>query len=140
MLLPYLEEGSLYEELEPEANTLQTIREANVRLLQLPLAVFRCPSDNGSATNDLRLLDMSGEWPVPVARSNYVGNTGTGQYGPWPDETNPDFLEPNGLFDFNRTVRLSDVLDGLSKTFAVGERFGQESAIIMDGSQTARAP
>jgi len=121
-LLPYLDHGPLYDALDPTYQTLDEVVDYDFELLETPLSVFRCPSDDGSPLNEMRPLDTDGETPLEVGRSNYVGNTGTGQYGPWPDASNPDFLDPNGLFQFNRAIRTVDVSDGLSNTFAVGER------------------
>ena len=121
-LLPFLDETALYDQLAPERNSLQQVRDTNVGLLRTTIPVFRCTSDDGSPLNEMRPLDASGTNPVAVGRSNYVGCTGTGQYAPWPDSSNSSYLKPNGVFDFNRTIRSTDIKDGLSKTFAVGER------------------
>ena len=128
-LLPMLEEQVLFDNLKVSTQTLRdAIGDASVRpFLQTRLSGFRCPSDltpdllpGGSAAGPAynRIFDCdncpSGFEP---ATSNYVGNGGLGD-PPWrvTDTTG------NGVFWVDKATRLTDITDGLSKTFAVGER------------------
>ncbi|MBC8352361.1 MAG: DUF1559 domain-containing protein [Planctomycetes bacterium] len=112
-LLPQLEQNPLHDLLSP--NNSQSLLEAlsdpaKVAALQEPLSVFRCPSDSGQELNDDRHLDPGG-LDVAVATSNYVGSQGVDNNAP-----------AEGLFYFNSFLRFRDITDGLSNTFAVGER------------------
>jgi len=106
LLLPYLEQQNLYNQLNPMSNGLQAAlaNSAQTALLQLPLKVFRCPSDPGPELNSNRPFGST-----TLSTSNYVysdGNTGG-----------------DGLYSTSRSgVRIASITDGLSNTFAVGER------------------
>jgi len=133
MVLPQIEQGSLYDRLDTANRSMRQIFvDANERpLLQVPLDVFRCPSDTGSvytgggpgttSTND---HNVGNGWPV--ARANYLGvygyngdpisiagNTTIGIWGDSPGD---------GLFYRNSTTRFSDITDGTSSTLMLGER------------------
>lgn len=61
---------------------------------------------------------------VIKAFSSYVGNYG----GQWLSPVVPDRYS-NGVFEVNRSVRIADVIDGTSNTFAAGERLNFVSAV-----------
>jgi prepilin-type N-terminal cleavage/methylation domain-containing protein len=112
-LLPQLEQSPLHDLLSP--NSPQSLLEAlsnpvKVAALQEPLSVFRCPSDSGKDLNEDRHLDPSG-LDIAVATGNYVGSQGVDNNAP-----------AEGLFYINSFHRFRDIIDGLSNTFAVGER------------------
>ena len=75
--------------------------------------VFVCPSDPGPSTYQVR--DRFGLPLAMVARANYVGMFGFGE--PTDDTGNGE-----GIFFNNSKVRIADITDGLSNTFAIGER------------------
>ena len=113
LLLPRIDQGPLHDLLRP--NTPQSLLEAlsdpaKVAALQQPISSFRCPSDSGPDLNANRHLDLGG-LDLPVATTNYLGCAGV-------DTSSPT----DGLFYFNSNHRFRDILDGLSNTFAVGER------------------
>ncbi|MFM8271820.1 MAG: DUF1559 domain-containing protein [Gemmata sp.] len=74
------------------------------------LTVFLCPSDDRIGT-----FTTAGANPTVVAHANYVGVFGTNEI-----EDGPDL--GNGVFYRNSRVRFGDIRDGLSNTYAVGER------------------
>jgi prepilin-type N-terminal cleavage/methylation domain-containing protein len=105
LVLPYLEQSTVYNKINPNANTLAAARVNNLTTLQTPLIVFICPSDNGPGPLNTN-LPFTGN--VFMAISNYPGNGGN--------------VSGDGIFAFNSKVRITDITDGTSNTFMVGER------------------
>ncbi len=79
-----------------------------------PLAIYLCPSDPGTLVWELE-DEVGGDVLVELAKSNYVGVFGT-----FDIEDAPAAGE--GLFFHNSRLRFAQIVDGLSKTLAVGER------------------
>ena len=113
-LLPYIEQRTVYDELDLTGDTVDTFGEAH-RYTVIPCYV--CPS-----------------WPYPTS---YTGNVNSlqdgaittyqGVAGAYPTE--PPFtatggsgdIPENGIFDWAQARRMADVRDGLSNTLAMGE-------------------
>jgi prepilin-type N-terminal cleavage/methylation domain-containing protein len=99
-ILPFVEQQSLYQ----LAN--------NTTVRRTPVAVFYCPSRRPPAT-------YRGNW----AKSDYAGNGGT---NPTAGGLNNGFVvRARGSDGVNKTcpIRFAAILDGLSNTLAVGEKF-----------------
>ncbi|MHC2069415.1 DUF1559 family PulG-like putative transporter [Bremerella sp. T1] len=117
-LMPFLEQETVYDALDPANQTVATaIANANdLAVMQTPLDMFRCPSDTGPDLNNQReLVDEA------TAVSNYIGSNSSdlacrddgipgGNYG------------ADGIFWENSECNFSDITDGTSNTFAIGER------------------
>jgi prepilin-type N-terminal cleavage/methylation domain-containing protein/prepilin-type processing-associated H-X9-DG protein len=119
MLLPMLEQASLFQAINFEQN-IETPNNATARVQ--PLSVFLCPSDSMPQPWMAAYLEMKyvnpykhslSVYPIcSVAGANYVGVYGISEPGP----------AGEGVFFRNSRVRVADVSDGTSYTFAVGER------------------
>lgn len=115
MLLPFLEQETLYHTLDFESPTLPRVA----------LTGWQCPSDpqiEGQAAWNNAYWGFSGVPPAPtlipnfvdfVAKGSYVGNYGSDDLS---------FRPGNGILFGNSSVRLRDLTDGASVTFAAGER------------------
>ena len=135
--LPYLEQSNLYNVLTQGNLPLEQVAAtaAGLQALQTPLEVHRCPSDTGpqlnTYDNTLSGHEMNGANysryitdgvnKIAIATSNYmiVSNAG--------DSTTPAICSdrygpPLGLASQNSRVRIRDITDGTSNTFAIGER------------------
>jgi prepilin-type processing-associated H-X9-DG protein len=118
MLLPFLEQDNLYDATNfkqfradfPSGGSVAD--SANWTVYHAKVSAFLCPSD--PADRLITLHDDSGAALGTVARGNYVGNFGQGEAAE--DEGR------EGIFYRNSSIRISDVVDGASKTFLVGER------------------
>ncbi len=136
-LLPFLEQGPLYEHLAPnERRFVELLGDPAARsLCQHPLTVFRCPSDRTPQllkdTDQPRDLDgVAAVGPSFYgATSNYIGVSGFWAIGTLP---------ANGVFSANSEVSFRDVPDGTSNTFAVGERDFYCAAGLWAGVRDAR--
>ncbi|HUG93218.1 MAG TPA: DUF1559 domain-containing protein [Planctomycetaceae bacterium] len=103
MLLPELDHAPLYEQLGVGR---QDFSGAPTPASETILPVFVCPSDIGPPLNPHR---------GDHAMSNYAGVFGNVEVFQWDDIG-------NGVFFVNSHIRISDMLDGASNTFGVGER------------------
>ena len=130
-LLPYMEQQNLYDAVQVNDKRLTEVlvaAKSNTGLksaLQMGIPSYICPSDTGDSTLDVDKRHFYGK-----------GNTGSGKFAvgktnypvvnglydkPW-DNTRPGPFLNNGVFFTNSKVRVGDIRDGSSNTFAVGER------------------
>jgi len=120
-LLPYIEQGPLFQQAGVEVNTFLQSQP----LLTTGLQVFFCPSDNSASISpSLNRANLQG---VPMSTSNYKGVTGDcwgyGTYRNKPAEGD-GLTKGNGIFargDINKKSNLLSITDGTSNTFLVGE-------------------
>jgi prepilin-type N-terminal cleavage/methylation domain-containing protein/prepilin-type processing-associated H-X9-DG protein len=108
-LLPYIEQDGLYKQLNPNrtaALPVATTLYSGVPLLQQPVSTFRCPSDDGPATNSFYSNPNNATVNNGYATSNYVCNQrvithATSDPGP---------------------LRIEAISDGSTNVFLLGER------------------
>jgi prepilin-type N-terminal cleavage/methylation domain-containing protein/prepilin-type processing-associated H-X9-DG protein len=131
MILPFVEQGNIWNGLDAGPSTLQDVFNDPVRLQMLttPLSVFICPSDPEDELNRNRPILPRGqkintaclgiELPpgtsqVLLAKNNYVGCNG--------NIPNDGILGIEWLPQTFQTVDIADIADGTSNTIIVGER------------------
>jgi prepilin-type N-terminal cleavage/methylation domain-containing protein/prepilin-type processing-associated H-X9-DG protein len=110
-LLPYLEQGNLYNQLNFNAPYTDP---SNANAIAATVKIFRCPSDVSG-----NLLPSLG------APTNYYGNAGNQiAFVLIPPYVNqPPVPQPNGVFySGSQNIRLTAVTDGLSNTAFYSER------------------
>jgi prepilin-type N-terminal cleavage/methylation domain-containing protein/prepilin-type processing-associated H-X9-DG protein len=128
-MLPFLEQDPLYRTAEIDGNSL----EGNVAT-SANIATLFCPSD--TARNESPSPNTANNWTTgaPVALSNYKGVSGSNWcWGDFPNvgtNGNCDCFYQNGkgkgdgIFfrtDIIYSLRLTDITDGTSTTFMIGE-------------------
>ncbi len=132
LIFPFVEEQSLYDSMQVDERRLwDVILDSKTRgLVQTPLPLFRCPEDQ---QNDLlpggrnsfsapierhfRCANCPGSPQFEPATSNYMGVSGFfDRSGHVPNG------KDNGVLHANSEVKIGQIIDGTSKTFAVGER------------------
>jgi prepilin-type N-terminal cleavage/methylation domain-containing protein len=141
LILPYLEQQSLYREADawsrrsdhdPAYSTWfmwpygdswadwATTGGTNP-VVGKPVAVYRCPQEpRNLLTADIALTPSNRT--APIAFTTYLGNAGT-RYRPWTFSWNTTPPEPaDGILFYRSKIRYSDITDGASNTFLVGER------------------
>ena len=106
VVLPQLEQGSIYNALNVN---LAIDVAANDTVRATVLAVYVCPSDDNTGSFGVASQLTGG--PVEAVTTSYAANGGT-----------VGATQPNGMFRPNKPVLTRDVKDGLSNTFAAGER------------------
>jgi prepilin-type N-terminal cleavage/methylation domain-containing protein/prepilin-type processing-associated H-X9-DG protein len=110
-ILPQSEQGPLYNATNIN---LAIEHDANLTTRATMLSGYLCPSDRN--TGRFTVTKRDGSSICEAQTISYAGN-----YGKLGDiEEDPQ--QGNGLFLRNLVVRLSDITDGSSNTFAVGER------------------
>jgi prepilin-type N-terminal cleavage/methylation domain-containing protein/prepilin-type processing-associated H-X9-DG protein len=110
MILPYLDQGPLFEHFDFRDECTDP---HNLDHGQELLTIFECPSDPGSE----RFTVNDGANDIELAKANYVGIYGYGSVTMAPGNPNPP-----GLFYRNSKVKMADILDGSSNVLMVGER------------------
>ena len=120
-LLPALEEQAVYGSLA-SGTTVPMWDDRNARAMRSPVAAFYCASRRAPAAD--RNFDNNDRPPVVVgvaAGGDYAANAGT--YFNYATETGTtlDPRQAGPIHTFSR-IRPAQVTDGLSKTFAVGEK------------------
>jgi prepilin-type N-terminal cleavage/methylation domain-containing protein/prepilin-type processing-associated H-X9-DG protein len=145
-ILPYMEQSTMFDALQPMQRKLHSVyvaaaTAADKALLQTKIPTYRCPSDSTPDLNDL--IDPQTNAPVSfgsgnpfsLATSNYVAsagnlvdivNSGTAYNAAQYDTDSGGmffgFRDRKGGGQGPRGVRRKDVVDGFSKTVAIGER------------------
>jgi prepilin-type N-terminal cleavage/methylation domain-containing protein len=120
MILPYIEQGPLFEGLGVSRRNMAaafadtTTVPTGFALMQTSVAAYQCPSDPAPAlNNDRKFQRAQGPQPMPaggyaLGKSNYPGSNGN--------------EGDTGFFGLNSKTGMRDISDGLSNTFMVGER------------------
>ena len=105
-ILPQLEQAPIFSAMNVNL-PIDLVANATVRTSLL--AIYVCPSDrNVGAFNVMSQLTGG---PIEARTTSYAANGGV-----------DDSTLPNGMFVTNKSVRPKQVKDGLSNTFAIGER------------------
>jgi prepilin-type processing-associated H-X9-DG protein len=121
-ILPYLEQKNIQDLLDPA----QPWVNVSPTVAQLSLAVFLCPSDTGPSPHHYPFFDS---WGLPVGSTFGSDSYGLSKglsdamclsagYGP------PPVTNLSGMFAFNSFRQMSQVTDGTSNTFFLGEAAG----------------
>jgi prepilin-type N-terminal cleavage/methylation domain-containing protein/prepilin-type processing-associated H-X9-DG protein len=157
-ILPYLEQGGLYDRLRPDTRRLRDLYRAgaapaDVALLQTSIPTYRCASDSAPPLNDLARFGSASHFNVATA--NYVGNAGSFCTGTQCTLNNPNtnkYCAPQfdhdsggvffGFYDRDGSpagrgplgLRRQECTDGMSKTIAVGERHRVNYAAVWAGT------
>lgn len=133
-ILPYLEEEQLHNLGHNKPEALKA-RDA-VKVIQSPLSMFYCPSRRPAGLYPLNMPCVNAVLVLPTvaSRSDYAASCGDperNELGAGPDSllegdtTFPwwDTTKCTGLSFARSAIRESDVKDGLSSTYCVGEKW-----------------
>jgi len=115
-LLPYLEQGPLYDDIEwtrgfGHANVED---HPNIQVTRVTLPMFQCPS--GPKAKPLMYDGREGH-----ARGSYLANNGIGPMAESDLDDDPPARQQPGVFYINSQTRVADIRDGTSNTAFVSE-------------------
>ena len=117
-LLPQMDNAPLHKRI----NFNETIDHAsNAPIREQVLPGFLCPSDSSSDTWVLN-NESTGAPIVSLPTANFVGSFGTTDLDNAAATPPGVIFKGNGIFAHNSPTRFSEITDGLSTTFFVGER------------------
>src|SRR5262249_13180126 len=144
-LLPYLEQDSVFRQFNL---TKQWYARVNYAPVAVEIPLMYCPSNRTSGSMDLtaEIYAWGGPLPPRVGSTDYVlckganaaihQNAGLiplacrGVFNVYVDSSNPDFTNLDGITS-GLVVRLTDVTDGTSTTFAIGEGAGNTPRYLL---------
>jgi prepilin-type N-terminal cleavage/methylation domain-containing protein/prepilin-type processing-associated H-X9-DG protein len=144
-MLPYLEQDAVFRQVNP---TKQWYSQPNYAAVAYELPLMYCPSNRTHGSMDLtaELYAWGGPMPPRVGSTDYVlckganaaihQNAGLippacrGVFNVYADSSNPDFTNLDGTTT-GLVVRLVDVTDGTSHTFAIGEGAGNNPYYLL---------
>ena len=116
-LLPQLDNTVLHRQINFNA-TVDHVSNNAIRDKALP--VFRCPSDSSLETWMLN-NESSGAPIVTLPTANYVGSFGLTDLDSVSTTPPGTLVLGEGVFGHNKPTRFTELVDGLSNTFFVGE-------------------
>lgn len=140
MLLPYLDQAPLYQQLQPGDKALheQLATSDGLKALTTPLSIFVCTEDRGPKMNNFneaisdnpsdpaapwynRFVTSDGTDRIAIAKSNYV-MVACSSFSTTPPVDPKPYGPATGVGFQNSSVSFADVTDGTSNTLLVGER------------------
>lgn len=123
MILPFMDQAPLYNQLNFSQPVIQTVPNQNSILFNTTITGYRCPSDPGPERWDIEEEGSPGtplQTNMPTA--NYPGVFGTTEIHDCETVGLGNNCWGNGVFGHNTAYKMRDLIDGTSNTFLVGER------------------
>lgn len=131
-LLPYMEQAALYDELNTR-DPMDLATPATLNLARTVISGFVCPSDAWTVPTQSKYA-ING---YTIAMGNYLG-----VMGPQDFRCSANGATVNSVFFMNSSIKMRDITDGTSNTFACTERAtnGKCRGGVWTGTTTCPAP
>jgi prepilin-type N-terminal cleavage/methylation domain-containing protein/prepilin-type processing-associated H-X9-DG protein len=144
-MLPYLEQDNVYRQFDLKK---QWYERANYAPVAAEIPLMYCPSNRSGGSIDLtaQIYAWGGAMPPRVGSTDYILCKGAnaaihqnaalvppacrGVFNVYADSSNPDFTNLDGT-TAGLVVRLTDISDGTSTTFAIGEGAGNSPRYLL---------
>jgi prepilin-type N-terminal cleavage/methylation domain-containing protein/prepilin-type processing-associated H-X9-DG protein len=163
-ILPYIEEKAVFDLTNDndKLNVTTLQREKSKELQQTVIPMFNCPSRRPARLQRYALSNIwnpkNGDRSLDVARGDYAANGGDGEEGCefwWIEDTQtyekdlewlvfnytdlsahkwPPFTGQTGVNYTGAEIKVTHVIDGMSKTYMVGEKFMNPELYETDGT------
>jgi prepilin-type N-terminal cleavage/methylation domain-containing protein/prepilin-type processing-associated H-X9-DG protein len=139
LLLGYVEQDNLKNLFNPNVGWFdQTGGIPPGAAVTTPLKLFLCPSNRTKGNVDLSVMAQVMGRPLPnPASCDYLLCKGTNAALDWKPAIPGNAL---GAFDVNSEVRIADITDGTSNTFAIGEGTGNNRRYLCRARYTDTTP
>ncbi len=142
-ILPQMEQGNLFELLDPSNRTLSDVlsNTTDRAIVQQRIDAYRCPSDRtkDTVTGTPQTVDFQGNGGFAMPGTNFFG--GTSNYVGAGGFAALDISElPSGPLYRNSATTFADMIDGSSNTFLVGERDFDCSSGVWSGVRNDGGP
>jgi prepilin-type processing-associated H-X9-DG protein len=138
LLLPYVEQGVLYDQIGVSQTDLATAMDdpGKLKAMQTSLAVLLCPTTASPIVNDERDIQSASGTFSGLATSDYVGVNSSNELRRFRGNPGKD---ANGIFIIEKGTRIREITDGTSKTLIVGERSWETTLSGNEGFVLGRA-
>ncbi len=138
LILAFIEQEPLYDQLQVTERRLKDVLQHPTHryLTQTPIATFRCVTDETDLQLKARIRHFRGNGNVgriDLGTSNYIACQGL-------YEKCGTSTRHNGVFFNDSGIRMSDISDGSSHTFMLGERDERCSAAVWAGVRNPPGP
>lgn len=135
-LLPHLEQGNLYQALQPAIEANRSITDPSVATaIQTTVKIYLCPADLAPQT-PFAVTSLNGNTSYPLVYQEGAPGTvlaGASSYAACvgrDEDSDADGVTGSGLFYCNSKTKFTDITDGLSNTIMIGEKaWGNASGV-----------
>jgi prepilin-type N-terminal cleavage/methylation domain-containing protein/prepilin-type processing-associated H-X9-DG protein len=127
-LLPYIEEGNLYNQIQPSIQANSPINSSAVAAaIQTHISLYVCPSDQTPpGAFNVRSLPSNPSYPLVYFQGSASGvMAGPSSYAACvgrDEDSDADGITGSGVFYCNSQTQITNIADGTSQTILIGER------------------